>query len=137
MADARPIAPKESSVGIFWAVPDDTGRLMLVLDRTSLAEAEPYGDCLTHPRGHYEAWEAWRELGSAGLTRRTLPTVIAWHEYEHFPRGRIVYCGPDQRFIIYAGHTLHRPAFIARIVTVFAIPWDACKVQADPHYQTR
>ena len=45
---------KTPSVGIFWAVPDDRGQLTLVLDRTSVAEAEPYGDCLTHSRGYYE-----------------------------------------------------------------------------------
>src|SRR4051812_20965840 len=45
---------KAPSVGIFWAVPDDRGQPTLVLDRTSVAEAEPSGDCLNHPRGHYE-----------------------------------------------------------------------------------
>src|SRR5215218_34577 len=108
MADALLAGPAEPSVAIFWAMPDDTGRRTLVLDRIGLAEAEPYGDCLTHPRGHYKVWEAWRKLGPSGLTRRNLPTAIAWHEYEHFPRGRIVFRVPDQRFMIYADRTLHR-----------------------------
>ena len=45
---------KAPSVGIVWAVPDDRGQLTLVLDRTSVAEAEPSGACLNHPRGHSE-----------------------------------------------------------------------------------
>ena len=40
-------------VGIFWEVPHG-GATILVTDSVPLAEAEVYGDCLTHPRGHYE-----------------------------------------------------------------------------------
>jgi hypothetical protein len=36
-------------VGIFWRVDD-----FLVVDRSTLAKAEPYGDCVTHAAGHYE-----------------------------------------------------------------------------------
>lgn len=50
---------------------------MLVTDLTPLAEAEPYGAFLTHPRGHYEVWEGWRRLGPAGLARRGLPVLVA------------------------------------------------------------
>ncbi len=60
------------SVGIFWGVPDGE-HTVLVTDRTPLAEAEPYGDCLTHSRGHHEVWEAWRRLGATTLRRRGLP----------------------------------------------------------------
>lgn len=35
------------SVGIVWGVRDRAGPLVLVTDRTPLAEAEPYGDFLT------------------------------------------------------------------------------------------
>lgn len=45
-------APTNPAVGIFWRVGG-----VLVLDRSPLAEAEPYGDCLTHAAGHYERWE--------------------------------------------------------------------------------
>ena len=30
----------------------------LLIDATPLAEAEPCGDFLTHPRGHYEVWSS-------------------------------------------------------------------------------
>ena len=62
-------APTAPAVGILWRVAD-----CLVLDRSVLAEAEPYGDCLTHPGGHYERWEAWQTttvttgLRASGIT---------------------------------------------------------------------
>jgi hypothetical protein len=43
-----------SSVGIFWRMID-----ILVIDRSTLDEAETYGDCITHSAGHYERWEGW------------------------------------------------------------------------------
>ena len=49
--------PDDASVGIVWGVRDVGGLLLLVTDRTSLAEAERYGDFLTHPRGHHDVWE--------------------------------------------------------------------------------
>ena len=73
---------------------DAGGPLLLVTDHTSLAEAERYGDFLTHLRGHHDVWKRWRRLGPAGLARRGLPAAIAWHEYEHFPRGRVVFDPP-------------------------------------------
>lgn len=47
-----PPASPEPCVGIFWRVGG-----VLVVDRSTLAEAEPYGDPLTHAAGHYERWE--------------------------------------------------------------------------------
>ena len=41
-------APDEPAVGIVWGVRDTGGPLLLVTDRTSLAEAERFGDFLTH-----------------------------------------------------------------------------------------
>jgi hypothetical protein len=37
-----------------------------------LAEAEPYGDALTHPGGHYDFWEAMKARGPAWLRARNL-----------------------------------------------------------------
>lgn len=47
LSPAAARAPSESCVGIFWSVDG-----VLVVDRMDLAEAEPYGEYLTHPVGH-------------------------------------------------------------------------------------
>lgn len=122
-------------VGIFWGVPAADGSLALITDHTSLSEAETYGAFLTHPRGHYEVWEAWRRLGPAGLRRRGLPPAIAWHEYEECPRGRIVYDREAKRFVVYADRQLQGAALIARIVEAFGLCNQRYNVQSDAHYR--
>lgn len=56
----------DAESGSPWRVDDDD---VLVVDRSTLAKAEPYGDCLIHAAGHYERWEQWRRLGPAGLAK--------------------------------------------------------------------
>ena len=125
-----------ASVGIVWGVPDGRPGLRLVTDLTSLAEAEPYGECLTHPRGHWEVWERWRRLGSAGLQHRGLPTAIAFHEYEDFPRGRVVFHAGSFRFTLYADPTLRRAPVLGSILRAFGLTPARCDVRADLHYRT-
>ncbi len=122
-------------VGIFWDVPDGTG-VRLVIEVTTLAAAEPYGDFLTHPNGHCECWVAWRAGGPLLLGRLGLPGVIAWHEYEDFPRGRVVFHVPDRRFTVYADRRLHGPATWARILAAFTLPAGRTCLLSDPHYRT-
>jgi len=124
------------NVGIVWDVRDGAGPLLLVTDCTPLAKAEPYGDFLTHPRGHYEVWEGWRRLGPAGLAKRRLPTLIAWHEYEHFPRGRVVFDITIQRFTFYADQKLQAPGVLHEVLCAFGLDPTHCAVRSDPHYQS-
>ena len=126
-----------SCVGIVWGVRDGTGPLLLVTDRTPLAEAEPYGDYLTHPRGHHEVWEGWHRLGPAGLARRGLPALIAWHEYEHFPRGRAVFDTGTGRFTLYADRKLQAPGVLPAVLRALGLDPTRCLVRSDPHYRTR
>ena len=127
------IAP---SVGIFWGVPDG-GRTVLVTDRTPMTEAEIYGDCLTHPRGHHEVWEAWRKLGATALRRRGLPPTIVNHEYEAFPRGRVVYMREPALFTLYADRHLQRPETVTNILRLFGLAGERHTVRSDAHYRTR
>ena len=123
------------SVGIFWGVPDN-GRTVLVTDSTTLTQAESYGDCLTHPRGHHEVWDAWRSLGATALRRRGLPPAIARHEYEAFPRGRVVYMRAPALFTLYADRRLQRPETVADLVRVFGLTEERHVVRSDAHYRT-
>ena len=122
-------------VGIVWGVPDGHGPLRLVFDRTLLAAAETYGDHLTHPRGHQEVWEGWRRLGPAGLARCGLPPLIAWHEYEHFPRGRVVFDTRTARFTPYAARRLAAPAVLRPVLPTVGLDPARCGVRSDPHYR--
>lgn len=124
------------NVGIFWGVRDQAGPLVLVTDRTFLAEAEPYGDFLTHPSGHCEVWEHWRRLGTAGLSKRGLPNLIAWHEYEHFPRGRIVFDTKTNCFTLYADRRLQAPKILARVLCAFGLDPARCVIRSDLHYRS-
>ena len=133
-ADANFGKTPEPSVGIFWGVPEG-GRTVLVTDRTPLAEAEAYGDCLTHPRGHHEVWEAWRRLGATALRRRGLPPAIVGHEYEAFPRGRVVYMRRSALFTLYADRRLQRPETITELVRLFGFAGERHVVRSDAHYR--
>ena len=126
----------QASVGLVWAVQDGAEPWRLVISRTPLNRAEPYGDALTHPGGHCETWEAWRRLGPAALARRGLPPLIAWHEYEHFPRGRVVFHTTPGRFTLYADRRLRTSALLPRILRAFALDPARCAIRADPHYRT-
>ena len=138
-AGPNPALPQEAtvapSVGIFWGVPEGD-RTVLVTDRTPLAEAEVYGDCLTHPRGHHEVWEAWRRLGATALRRRGLPTAIASHEYEALPRGRVVYMREPALFTLYADRRLQSPETIVELVRLFGLAGEHHAVRSDAHYRT-
>ncbi len=122
----------EPSVGIFWRVAD-----ILVIDRSTLQEAETYGDCITHARGHYECWQEWQALGGSRLAAKGYPTKIASTEYDEWPRGRVVYETPANRFVLYADRHLQRPKTVAALKTIFGIATADVVVKSDLHYQTR
>ncbi|MEZ5819250.1 MAG: hypothetical protein R3D82_00430 [Xanthobacteraceae bacterium] len=124
------------SVGIFWGIPEPDGSWTILVDVTSLAEAEPYGDFLTHPRGHYEVWTQWQKRRAAPVTSRFILQTIVDHEYEFFPRGRIVYNIETGEFILYADRRLHQRATIARIVGQFGLAAGTFAVRSDAHYRS-
>ena len=124
------------SVGIVWGVQDGKAPLLLVTDRTSLVEAEPCGDFLTHRRGHHGVWEGWRRLGAGSLARWGLPTLIAWHEYEHFPRGRVVFDTSVSRSTLYADWKLQAPDVLRWVLRAFGLDPTRCAARSDPHYRS-
>jgi hypothetical protein len=112
MDDSMTVDPpsRDPCVGIFWRVGE-----VPVVDRSTLAEAEPYCDCLTHAARHYERWELWRRLGPARLAELGYPVRIVSTEYDAWPRGRIVYENGAKRFVIYADRRLQTPAATAAL----------------------
>lgn len=124
------------SVGIFWGIPEPGGSWTILVDATSLAEAEPYGDFLTHPQGHYEVWTQWQKARTAPVASRFVSQAIANHEYEFFPRGRIVYNTGTGSFILYADRRLQPGATIAGIANEFGLAAGTFTVRSDEHYQS-
>ena len=124
------------SVGIFWSIPEPDGSWSILIDATSLAEAEPYGDFLTHPRGHYEVWTQWQKTRTAPDVNGFILQTIADHEYEFFPRGRIVYNTGTGGFILYADRRLQQDATIARIASEFELAAGTYTVRSDEHYRS-
>ena len=61
IAPKEALAPTLPAVGIFWRVEN-----VLVVDRSTLDNAESYCDCLTHTSGHNERWSEWQARGCAG-----------------------------------------------------------------------
>ena len=45
-------------VGIFWLVGN-----RLIIESTPVSAAEPYGDCLNHPKSHIDYWAEHQTLG--------------------------------------------------------------------------
>jgi hypothetical protein len=123
-------------VGIFWGLPSVAPEFDVVADALPLRDAEPYGDFLTHPRGHYEVWERWRRAGPAGLKAQGLPSAIAWKEYDEVPRGRIVYERPSGSFILYADRLLQTPSVLSLILVRFGLTAAKTRVRSDQHYTT-
>lgn len=111
-----PPAEGGPQLGIFWGLPGSSSLSRLVIDATPLGNGERYGEFLKHPRGHCEVWEAWRSLGPGGLAKLGLPATIVWHEYEHFPRGRVVFHEPMKRFVVYADRKLQGRATLNSIL---------------------
>ena len=76
-------------------------------------------------------------MGSAALKRRGLPAAIAWHEYEHFPRGRVVYMTDTDLFTVYADRKLQTPALLGEIVHGFGRVEQSFVTRSDAHYRSR
>ena len=124
---------KQPSVGIFWVVQRSARETRLLSTGCSLEAAEPYGDFLTFPDGHYNVWESWRTLRDPDAALRAL---VRTFEYEEWPRGRIVFDRVKERFVLYADRKLMLHATIAKIQDRFALPPDETTVKTDFHYQS-
>jgi hypothetical protein len=62
--------------------------------------------------------------------------AIFEHEYEAFPRGRIVYHTKNRRFILYADRRLQQDYTIAVIANMFGLLSHTFDVYSDEHYRS-
>lgn len=124
------------SVGIFWGIPAPDHSWTILADATSLADAEPYGEFLTHARGHYQVWSRWQRTRMTPVVGRFVLQAITDHEYEFFPRGRIVYNTVTSVFILYADRCLQQKVTIAAIANKFGLMPGTFVVRSDAHYRS-
>ncbi len=99
-----------SSLGIFWVVEIASREVRLLTAGCSLEVAEPYGDFLIFPDGHYEVWGRWRNIKHPNAALRALVRAF---EYEDWSRGRIVFDRVKERFVLYADRKLMLPDTIS------------------------
>ena len=84
-------------VGILWLAQSTEGEARLLAAGCQLAQAEPYGNCLTYGPGHYETWAHWRRDRTVDSDVRGL---VRSYEYEDGPRGHIVFDRSWDLFIL-------------------------------------
>jgi len=123
---------QEARVGIFWVIETRAGPTLLTAS-CPLAEAEPYGDCLTFGSGHYQVWRNWRSSRELEAAARA---VVREYEYEEWPRGRVVFGRATQRFVLYTDRKLMDAENIERIRECFQLPFDRVSVEGDSHYRS-
>jgi hypothetical protein len=120
------------NLGIFWVIPHPQSGIAIISSQTPLDEAEEYGDCLTSPVAHIDAWEATKrgKLMLASLDA-SIRAVIAAAEYEDWPRGRIVFDRSINNFIAYADR--QAMPYAAQIRACFTLP-NTTIFRTDLHY---
>jgi hypothetical protein len=132
--ERAPAPPASPQVGFFWFI-GRRGQWRLVAEGLRLDAAERYGEHLTHPGGHYDHWTALAARGRRWLQANGFPDEIAVHDYEDFPRGRIVYDLTGNRFIVYVDPRLRSRALLARLVDRFGLSGQTVVVRLDAHYR--
>ena len=126
-------SPGVPHVGIFWCVVDLAGDRHLLVEHCALDAAEEYGDCLTFGPGHYEVWQRWQRTGGSTLS---LASVIRGHEYEEWPRGRVVFDRDSDRFFVYCDRRIQNNGLVPELIAVFHLPLDRVTVREDSHYRS-
>jgi hypothetical protein len=96
-----------------------------LIDSTPLGEAEPYGDHLTHPRGHAAVWERYQRIGIAPIDM----------EYEESPRGLVTFETKTRRFTLLADRCiLNDKGIVHQIMSNMSLPRNT-ETDTDIHYR--
>ncbi|ESX51845.1 hypothetical protein X760_31320 [Mesorhizobium sp. LSHC422A00] len=122
-------------MGFFWIVVDRIGHDAILADAIGLADAEQYGEVLTHPGGHYDYWETMKQRGPTWLRARNVSASLLQTDYEDWPRGRVVYSIRDNRPIVYADPRVKTKSRIELVRAAFQIPDADHVIRKDSHYR--
>ena len=105
--------PMDGRVGLFFVV---EGRIILY--DCPLDHATRYGDFLNYPFSHDAVW-------------RRLQHARYGVDFDYYPRGRIVYSVPDERYTVY----YDRCCQLAARMIVRSFPAGSADSAPDEHYQ--
>lgn len=109
------------NVGIFFKVADS-----FIVDSVALEAGEPYGDAIQYG-GHYNFHEKY-EPSTVQEHRFRL------HDYDYYPRGRVVYFPKRNTFILYRDPCLTDDD-VQQIVGLFGLVKQPVEVADDEHYR--
>jgi hypothetical protein len=109
------------NVGIFFKVAND-----FLIDVVPVEESEPYGDALQYG-GHFDFHEC---LHPAAPSERRFKA----HDYDYYPRGRVVYFPKRNTFTLYVDPCL-TPDDIKWIINLFGLDGQTMEVAKDEHYR--
>lgn len=108
-------------MGICWLV---AGKLLI--DSTSLSNAESYGAFKVHAGDHCSVWEKSQRIGA----------VPADAEYEEFPRGRVMYDTKTRRFRLLADKCILKDqGVVSKIIASMNLPSKNTDIGTDDHYR--
>lgn len=109
------------NVGIFFKVAGS-----FLIDSVSLETGEPYGDAIQYG-GHYCFHESCEP---ATVQERRFKS----HDYDYYPRGRVVYLPKRNTFILYIDPCLTNDD-VQQIACLFGLVGQPVEVTGDEHYR--
>lgn len=112
---------KRPNVGIFFKVLND-----FLVDAVDLEKGEPYGEAIQFG-GHYDFHVNF--VPSTPNERR-----FKTHDYDYYPRGRVVFFPKKSHFILYTDTCL-KPEDLSRITQLFGLGGQTVEVAEDEHYR--
>ena len=108
-------------VGIFFKVENG-----LLLDVVPLEAGEAYGDSIGYS-GHYDFHENMRP-------RAPIERLFKSHDYDYYPRGRVVYFPKGNTFTLYTDPCLTTEE-ISQVKNLFDLKGQIVVVAEDEHYR--
>lgn len=125
--DAYPFKQLEGArmpmIGVFW-----------VAGGQGIAKAERFADGVERVAGmldseltHAAVWESYRSAFDD-------PSIGAYCEYDHFPRGRVLYSIADARTVVYMDKRLFTRSNMEWVARMFDFDAKSARWARDPHY---
>ncbi|MBC8018766.1 MAG: hypothetical protein H7X83_09640 [Verrucomicrobia bacterium] len=111
----------KAKVGIFFKISRD-----FLTDSVPLSDGDLYGDAVGYS-GHYDFHENLDPSTPAECRFKA-------HDYDYYPRGRVVYFPKKNSFVLYTDPCL-TPDDIIHLICLFVLDGQTVEVAGDEHYR--